>query len=131
MSEISKRRPGELLGGAAVADPRPQLTGDKVRGARCQACGYPTAPAAPWCPVCQNAEQSEAEFGPRGVVWSSTIVHIPVGRWQPPYALAYVDLVDGPRVLAHLDVAAIVPPGTPVRIIGAGEDVVVRVEEGR
>lgn len=120
-TKTTKRRAGEVMGGAFVADPRPVARGDRVRGARCTACGYPTAPAAPWCPACQHREQREAEFGPGGVVWSSTLVHIPVGRWRPPYALAYVDLDDGPRVLVHLDRPEVLQAGSRVRIIGADE----------
>lgn len=35
-------------------------------------------------------------------MWSATVVRIPVAGRTPPYALAYVDLDDGPRVLAHV-----------------------------
>lgn len=116
MTDTSKRRRGEQMGGAFVADPRPQVRGDRVLGARCSACGYATAPAAPWCPACQSREQAEVEFGPGATIWSSTLVHIPVGKWQPPYALAYIDLDDGPRVLAHLEQPGILPAGTRVRV---------------
>jgi uncharacterized protein len=126
---ISKRRAGERMGGAFVADPRPQVRGDKLLGARCSACGYPTAPPAPWCPACQHGEQKPAEFGPGGTVWSSTLVQIPVGRWKPPYALAYVDIDHGPRVLAHLVTPAIQRVGTRVRIVGGEEgDLLVTTE---
>ena len=57
---------------------------------------------------------TEAEFGPDGTVWSATVVRIPVPGRMPPYALAYVDLDDGPRVLAHADDA--VPIGARVRL---------------
>lgn len=129
MTSVSKRRAGEAMGGRFVADPRPQVQGDAVVGARCSACGYPSAPTAPWCPVCQSREQVPATFGPGGTVWSSTLVRIPVGRWKPPYAIAYVDLDDGPRVLAHLETAEIAKAGTRVRVVGAddGGDLVVRV----
>ncbi|MCC2658497.1 MAG: hypothetical protein K0Q76_3605 [Panacagrimonas sp.] len=125
----NKRRAGEAMGGGFVADPRPQVQADQVLGVRCAACGYPSAPAAPWCPVCQSREQKPASFGPGGTVWSSTLVQIPVGRWKPPYAIAYVDLDEGPRVLAHLASPAIVKAGTRVRIVGADEggDLLVRV----
>lgn len=120
-SNISKRRAGEVMGGAFVADPRPQVKGELVLGARCAACSYPTAPVAPWCPVCQSREQTPATFGPGGTVWASTLVQIPVGRWKPPYALAYVDLDNGPRVLAHLESPRIVKGGTRVRITHGDE----------
>lgn len=132
MSAISKRRAGEAMGGAFVADPRPVVRGDKLIGARCGACGYPSAPSAPWCPACQHREQRPAEFGPGGSIWSATLVHIPVGRWKPPYAIAYVDVDDGPRVLAHLRAPLAPRAGTRVRIVGAEEgDVCVEPESDR
>ena len=131
MSDVSKRRPGPLLGGATVADPRPVVEGERVRGARCGACGYPTAPATPWCPACHRSQSSEAWFGPGGTVWSSTVVHIPVGRWTPPYAIAYVDLDEGPRVLAHLESPEVLAPGTRVRVRGATESGDILVERSR
>jgi len=90
-----------------VADPRPRIvvapdgTG-RVAGVRCQACAEPVAYPWPACPECGGPVVA-AEFGPDGVVWSATVVRIPVADRTPPYALAYVDLDDGPRVLAHLD----------------------------
>ncbi len=89
---LSKRRPGELRGGPPVADPRPRLDGDVVLGVRCAACGYPAAPATPWCPVCNGAELTPARFGPVGRVWASTVVQ-----------------------------GAVLKPGTRVRIVGASE----------
>jgi uncharacterized OB-fold protein len=132
-SKLSKRRAGELMGGGFVADPRPVVRGNKVVGTRCSACGYPSAPAAPWCPVCQQRTAREAEFGPGGTVWSSTLVHIPVGRWTPPYALAYVDLDEGPRVLAHLQTPIAVAMGTRVHVVGGDEggDLVVSTGAAR
>ncbi len=121
MSGISKRRAGELMGGVFVADPRPAVRAERVIGARCRACKYPSAPPAPWCPVCQCRDADAVEFGPGGTVWSSTLVHIPVGRWKPPYALAYVDLDEGPRVMAHLQEPVKLRVGTRVRIVGGDE----------
>lgn len=125
---ISKRRSGQVMGGAFVSDPRCVVKGDKVIGVRCAKCRYPTAPPAPWCPACQHREQVEAEFGPGGTVWASTLVQIPVGRWTPPYAMAYIDLDDGPRVIAHLDAPAILEVGTRVNIVGGDDgDLIVRL----
>lgn len=130
MTGISKRRAGEAMGGAFVADPRPEVRGERVIGVRCAACGYPSAPPAPWCPACQHRVQNATEFGPGGTVWSSTLVHIPVGSWKPPYALAYIDLDQGPRVLAHLDAPMTLRVGTRVRIVGSDEggDLIVAAE---
>jgi uncharacterized OB-fold protein len=53
------------------------------------------------------------------------VVRIPVPGRTPPYALAYVDLDDGPRVLAHADDP--VDIGARVRL-AASRDGDVRVE---
>ncbi|GAA4658714.1 Zn-ribbon domain-containing OB-fold protein [Amycolatopsis dongchuanensis] len=73
----------------------------RVTGVRCPSCGAAAPYAWPRCPSC-GGEAEPAVFGPEGTVWSSTVVRIPVADRTPPYALAYVDLDDGPRILAHL-----------------------------
>lgn len=108
----------------AGLDPRPRVVagpaGVVVAGVRCTACGHPTAFPRPRCPACRGPVEP-AEFGPEGTVWSSTVVRIPVPGREPPYALAYLDLDDGPRVLAHLPGAAAVPVGTRLRLIPSDE----------
>ena len=89
-----------------VPDPRPatQVAANGARlvaGRRCQSCGEATAFAWPRCPACAG-ELVPASFGPDGTVWSSTVVRIPVPGHSAPYALAYVDLDGGPRVLVHV-----------------------------
>ena len=49
------------------------------------------------------------------------MVRVPVPGREPPYAVAYVDLDDGPRLLAHVrptDAVDRVAPGTPVELVG-------------
>ena len=41
-------------------------------------------------------------FGPEGTVFSSTVLHIPTEGRTGPTILAYVDLDNGPRLLAHV-----------------------------
>jgi uncharacterized OB-fold protein len=108
---------------------RPRITTDtdgvsRVSGLRCHRCGEVAAFRWPRCPACGGAVES-ADFGPEGTVWSATVVRIPVPGRTPPYALAYVDLDEGPRVLAHADDP--VEIGARVRITASG-DGDVRVE---
>jgi len=96
-----------------IADPRPVVQQGpdglcRVAGQRCRSCGEVAAFAWPRCPACRG-EVEPAAFGPDGTVWSSTVVRIPLPGRTPPYALAYVDLDDGPRVLAHV----VAPPNGP------------------
>lgn len=88
------------------ADPRPVVVQEGgrhlVAGARCVACGHALARATPRCTRCRGPLQAE-RFGPEGVIWAATVVHIaaePGG--EVPYALAYVDLDAGPRLLVRL-----------------------------
>jgi uncharacterized OB-fold protein len=102
---------------------------DAVVGVRCTECGYPAAQREiPWCPVCHAAVEPE-RFATEGTVWSATVVRIPVGERRPPFALAYVDLDDGPRLLVHLDDPTAPSIGTRVRITGTDRgDLVASVE---
>ncbi|SHL42635.1 hypothetical protein SAMN05443637_12832 [Pseudonocardia thermophila] len=137
MSELgvgrpTKRRPGAAVGGLPVADPRPVLDGAgadaAVVGLRCTQCRYPVPQRRiPWCPVCYGSV-AEARFATTGIAWSSTVVQIAVGGRKPPFALAYLDLDDGPRVLVHLAEPAVVPIGTRLRITGTDDgDLVAEV----
>ena len=87
-------------------DPRPRLAPDhscaQLRGWRCAECGVARAVHAPRCPDCAG-ELVATDFGPGGIVWSSTVVHLDIAGIPAPYGLAYVDLDDGPRFLAHVD----------------------------
>ncbi len=125
-----------------VPDPRPHVvaleSGLRLAGTRCEDCGLPSLWDPPRCASCGGRLRPES-FGPDGTVWSSTVVRVPVPGRTPPYALAYVDLDDGPRVLAHV-VAPDAPaapmerlmPGVRVRLVTstADGDVAVRpIEE--
>lgn len=84
--------------------------------------------ASPVCPVCADAPV-ETMFGPEGVVWSSTVVRVPVPGRTPPYSMAYVDLDDGPRVLAHVHgTTDRVNVGSRVRLLGQSPEGDVVVE---
>jgi uncharacterized OB-fold protein len=85
-------------------DPRPKsVTRAGVHylsGWRCRQCDLPQAVPAPSCPDCRG-ELLESDFGPDGTVWSSTVVHLDMEGLSAPYGLAYIDLDQGPRFLAH------------------------------
>ncbi len=109
----------------AGIDPRPRVViredgAAVVAGVRCTSCGHPVAFVRPRCPACRGPVEP-AQFGPEGTAWSSTVVRIPVPGREPPYALAYLDLDDGPRVLAHLPGEHAVPVGTRLRLTAPDE----------
>ena len=98
-----------------------------VPGVRCVECGYPAAGERPRCPRC-HGRVAPAGFGPAGTVWSSTVVRIPVPGREPPYALAYVDLDDGPRVLAVTTGESRLPVGARVTVTSVDDEGMVHVE---
>ncbi|WP_354699642.1 hypothetical protein DSM112329_05363 [Paraconexibacter sp. AEG42_29] len=72
---------------------------------RCTACDAGYYPAQRNCPACSTWDALRVEPLPRtGRLFTWTVVH--VGAAAPPlpvpYALGYVDLDDGPRVLAPI-----------------------------
>jgi uncharacterized OB-fold protein len=117
VGRVTKRRNGVGAGGLPVADSRPVLHDGRIEGSRCTTCRYPSAQRGlPWCPVCY-APIADDTFAVTGTAWASAVVAIPVNDVRAPFALAYVDLDDGPRVLARLDVPAALPIDARVRIV--------------
>jgi uncharacterized OB-fold protein len=97
---------GETHKAATAPDPRSHVVHDadgsaRIAGSRCTECGYPAAERLDRCPVCRATTQ-HAEFGPAGTVFAATVLRVPVPGRTPPYGLAYVDLDEGPRILAHV-----------------------------
>jgi uncharacterized OB-fold protein len=98
---------------------RDGLTREKLELPRCTRCGrlvwYPRA----HCPNCMSPDLDWEEQSGRGTVYSYTVNRRGHGEYadRSPYVIAYVQLAEGPRVLAHLAV----PPddariGAPVRL---------------
>ncbi len=84
-------------------DPRPRIEGGTLMGARCSACGHAHSIRFRRCTKCGAGELVQARYGPEGTVWATTTLHVASGGREAPYTLAYVDLDDGPRLLAHVE----------------------------
>jgi uncharacterized OB-fold protein len=110
---------GEITMDTAPADPRVRpvrrADGVVVEGATCTDCSFRTVTDVMRCPRCHGRVQA-ALFGPSGVVTASTCIRIAVPGHEPPYAMAYVVLDDGPRVLVHTGNDQALPPGSRVRL---------------
>lgn len=119
-----------------IPDSRPRVVEQDGRpmlaGFECQKCSHPLALPAPWCPKCRG-ELAEVAFGPGGEVWSSTVLSISLQGRQPPTTLAYIDLDNGPRILAHVtDREQRLTVGQRVALAGTNDhgDVLVELDEG-
>jgi len=70
----------------------------------CLACTKATFPPKPFCPHCWSNQVEWRPLSPRGVVYSSTVMHaVPAHfRHEAPYRVAIVDLDDGIRIATRL-----------------------------
>jgi len=84
--------------------------GPRLLGSRCRSCGTPYFPKSAVChnPACGASQVEDAEFGPRGTLWSCAIQNYPppaparFDKPYVPYAMGVVDLDDGLRVLGRM-----------------------------
>jgi uncharacterized OB-fold protein len=93
------------VSGGPQPDPRPRVTeaGGEARleGVRCRR-GHPLLGSFHRCPRCGSDVGPEL-FGPTGTIWSFTVLHVASDPAdEVPYALSYLDLDDGPRVLVRI-----------------------------
>jgi uncharacterized OB-fold protein len=73
---------------------------------RCTACGRMRFPPMPGCPYCGSRDRTEVEAGGGGHIYSFVRVHralTPAMEGQTPYAVATVQLDEGPRMLARIE----------------------------
>jgi len=75
----------------------------KLAAGKCAACGALSFPKAVVCSACLSDQISAAQLASEGTLYSFATVHQAPKSWIVPYTLGYVDLVDGIRVLAHID----------------------------
>ena len=101
---------------------------NRLRGLECPKCQHRTTDLArPLCPNCGNALVGR-DFRGTGVVWASTVVRIAIPGFSPPYGLAYVDLDQGPRILARYDmVDQVLPVGSRVVVEDFDESGTARI----
>jgi uncharacterized protein len=72
---------------------------------QCRACGHVVFYPRRHCTSCGGTELDERESAGAGVVYSYTVIHRhhhPYFRARVPYALGFVDLDEGPRILAEI-----------------------------
>ena len=85
---------------------------------RCEDCGHLRYPALARCPECTGEQAHWTEVGASGTVWSFAVYHRalhPAFAGEVPYAVAVVELDDGPRITARVAAgAAPVAVGTRV-----------------
>lgn len=71
----------------------------------CAACGHVQAFARPFCVACHQPDPTWRAASSGIVVACTTMHRAPTPQWKArlPYAIALIDLTDGPRVMALAD----------------------------
>ncbi|HUK51256.1 MAG TPA: OB-fold domain-containing protein [Terriglobales bacterium] len=74
-----------------------------LAGYKCAKCNWSDVFAVATCPRC-HGETTQVTFPPEGEIASFTIVRYPPQGFekQSPYAVALIDIKDGPRVMARV-----------------------------
>lgn len=70
----------------------------------CVKCSKASFPPKPFCPHCWHEQVQWTPLSPRGVVYSSTVMHaVPAYfKHEAPYRVGIVDLDDGLRIATRL-----------------------------
>lgn len=111
-----------------TADPRPFIgTDEQLAGSRCPSCRRVVAPALPRCPRCSD-RMEPSSVDPVGTVWSSTVVWTNEHGDAPAIVLSYVDITDGPRVLARCQGTVAVPIDAVVQLSTTADGMLALVE---
>jgi hypothetical protein len=74
----------------------------ELRLQRCNACGKVYFPPRPFCPACAARDVAVFAASGKGRLYSYVIHHRPVPGFTPPYAIAVVELDEGPRMMANI-----------------------------
>lgn len=108
----------------SLADPRPRGARDgsavRITGWRCTLCRYPMTQQVTVCMVCRG-DVAEDTFASEGEVWASTCLRVRVPGHQPPFAVAYLVLDGGPRILVHTGGDQPLTTGSRARVVAVTE----------
>jgi len=74
----------------------------ELRLQRCDACAKTYFPPRPFCPECGSRHVSVVKSSGKGRLFSYVIHHRPVPGFTPPYAIAVVELEEGPRLMSNI-----------------------------
>ena len=80
-----------------------EVDGGRLLANQCVSCGRIFFPKAPFCFDCLAKEMKKILLSRRGTLYSYTIGQMPSTHFQPPYAVGLIDLPEGVRVFAPLE----------------------------
>lgn len=75
----------------------------RLVGSRCSDCGHVAYPAESICNACGRRDKGEPiELGPVGTLYTFTVVYAGAPGVETPYAIGYVDFIEGARVFGRI-----------------------------
>lgn len=73
-----------------------------LRLQRCGACAEHYFPPRPFCPACGSRDVTSFTASGRGKLYSYIINHVGAPGRPPPFAVAIVELEEGPRLMSNI-----------------------------
>ena len=74
----------------------------EIRLQRCDDCAKVYFPPRPFCPGCASRKVSIFKASGKARLYSYVIHHRPAPGFTPPYAIAVVELAEGPRMMTNI-----------------------------
>jgi uncharacterized protein len=68
----------------------------------CDDCAHRYFPPRPFCPACGSRSVHVIKATGRATLYSYVIHHRPRAGFEPPYAIAVVELEEGPRMMTNI-----------------------------
>lgn len=69
---------------------------------RCTSCSHTYFPPRPFCPECASRDVEVYNASGKGRLFSYVINHRAPKGWDAPYAIAVVELDEGPRMMTNI-----------------------------
>ncbi len=86
-----------LFASAGNSGPEPHLI-----GVQCLSCGKYAFPFRQTCIFCHSEEVKRTFLSRTGKIHTFTICRVPVPNFSTPYAIGFIDLPEGVRILSQL-----------------------------
>jgi uncharacterized protein len=74
----------------------------ELRLQKCSACSHAYFPPRPFCPKCASRDVSVLRASGRATLYSYVIHHRAAPGFTPPYAIAVIELEEGPRMMTNI-----------------------------
>ena len=74
----------------------------ELRIQRCDSCNQIYFPPRPFCPKCFSNNISIVLCSGQAKLYSYVISHLPAPGFEPPFSIAVVELLEGPRMMSNI-----------------------------